>query len=180
MNYRINDANNGRTLEEFKKNIKERTTRENLMKEVFIIQNPNCRIEDNGVDNSGEFIENNVSGKADWMIMNQNGSFLAEVMVHDERYKTCSFKESKLKKAIKDNNVILILRNSYYLIFDISCCEKLLEYPKSSFAGMGYKPCVVLNTDDLNELIENKIVAKRDWNEKALEKIQELKESLFP
>lgn len=177
--YRINDANGQRTLDQFKNNIKERTKRENLFKEIFILQNPNCSIEDNGIDNSGEFVAN-AYANADWKIIYEKAECLAEVMVHDEKYSTCSFKESKLKRAIKDNNIILILRNNYYLIFDIACCRELLTYPKQVFPGMGYKECVVLNNEDLNKLIENGKIVKKNWNKLALEKIEELKEELFP
>jgi hypothetical protein len=123
MSYRLNDPNGKRTVEEAKKDIKSFTLIEQTMKPIFeaalkVQFGPETTITDYGVDNSGEFIEDDAEfhkrggGNFDWEINFSSGKIIADAQVHTVYCPCITLKVAKLKKAIKNN----------WHIFVICCC----------------------------------------------------------
>lgn len=169
--YRLND-NGSRSLAQAEKQILERTSWENLMRPIMQLEFEQrlkvpCKLENYGVDNSGRLIEGeealkytNKFADSDWRLTYGSETKLIEAMVHPERFSTCSFKISKLESAIERNFHILVLRDTYYLVFSPDACKHILQnYPTVRRDRiMGGKPIKCLSNDDVFLLNKRSII----------------------
>jgi hypothetical protein len=187
LSYRLNDPNGTRSSEDAKRNIRICTIKENKAKPVIEAdiksRGENAKILDGGIDNSGEFIESDrdVRADPDWIIDYGTHKHLVEVCVHSERFKTVSFKISKLNKAIKLSGYIYVIRENYYLVYNSAACKLLLDtYEVQSVAKVfGGKPSIILDTHDVHTQVSMKIVHKYEYMTAAKKIISPILKELF-
>lgn len=188
--YRLNDPNGQRTTEEAMHNIRVCTSKENTAKKVIkasIKEKPGfeVNIEDYGIDNSGSFIENdsNVNNNPDWIIRMADGvtSYITECCVHSEKFKTVSFKVSKLLAASARSSWILVVRENYYLAFAKNGIDYILNNyeVKNVNKVYGGKPSIILNESDIDYLINNNYVRKHIYSDKLKTDLKEELEMMF-
>lgn len=188
--YRLNDVDGSRSTETAIANIKACTIKENMAQQVILAdlkaRYPDKAIEltDNGIDNSGTFISNdsNVTADPDWHINIDGKSVLAEALVHSSKFPTVTILERKLKRAVNNNSLIIVIREDYWLRFKPSQCKYFLENleMESDHRKMGGKPALIIKShQQLNAYIAFKKIDKFEYTEPAKDLINNLVSQLF-
>lgn len=137
----------GRSDEEFKKQIKERTIKEKFLVDIFANE---CKhrgwtvtYRDNGVDNSGEFQEK-ATTDADYLISINGNEELYEIKNSPVKHK-CTFKVHNLKQYVKQKANILL----FYATGNINSDYSKINYENTRWAII--KPEKIQLMLDLND-----------------------------
>jgi hypothetical protein len=166
----------GRTVEEFQKDIEDFTERE--MYWGFILRcdltekGRPCLIEDFGVDNSGNLIEGRLPNyNADKLFKFLDGTEQPiEIKTIPETTKDFfTFKAFSLKSCIKQKAFILVPRSwTYYLISPKGCENICQNYPSKIYPRFSENdPAIRIYLNDIQELIQQRMISKHTWTEKA-------------
>jgi hypothetical protein len=185
---RLLDAS-GRTPEEAMANILNRTKKENIAKAVILADlrarfpTKKWAISDGGCDNSGAYIDNpyNVSLAPDWNLHSDNTETQCEVLVHSEKYSTCSFKVVKLKYSVEHESITIVVRdNQYYCLGWAGAAYLLDTFEHESVARInGGKPSIILSNSDINILAKEGYIKVFKYNGAALDAVAPLRKDLF-
>lgn len=151
-----------RTLEQFKKDIDNRTKKEKFLVELFRkeceFRNHKIDIVDFGVDNSGKLVKV-ASCSPDYLISVDGVGRLYDVKCSPVSTR-CTFKQHSLKKYVEYNANLLLFYgvgrldtslknfdkvNARFAIVSTDKIEKILEYKESYIEPLfGNKPCIKL------------------------------------
>jgi len=184
-----------RSLEVFKKNIKEETEKEKVWAEALKIdfcekspKNP-CVIEERGVDNSGELIEGVLSKQTvDKTFRFAKGNFInIEIKTIPEYLDSfMTIKASALKVCTKEKGWLVVPKKNFYFIFPTRTCKHLYEnYSHKIYwdfeKNRGFSPndkAVRIFSNQIDELLKqdpkkgcNPII-KKNWCKKAKDFIE--------
>lgn len=153
----------GRTYDEFKRDIKQSTIDERIIIEKYrdyckTVHNIDIIIEDNGVDNTGEFLDvSQVRSDADFKV---NGK-LVEVKTIKDKLKVFRLKVASIKSYIKQNATMLLVsgwktEEPEFTMITPKLMKHLLKTKKIEVArDWENKKIVKLTYDDFNWIILN-------------------------
>ena len=132
MNKSINYRKDHRTTEQFEKDIRCRTNKERFLIELFIKEceyhGKLIRIENNGVDNSGQFMQKS-NCNADYSYTHDGKVNLLEVKCSPVSHK-CTFKVYNLQQYIKQEASILL----FYGVGKIDKDPSKIDYKNTRWA----------------------------------------------
>lgn len=185
---RLLDAS-GRTPEEAMANILHRTRKENAAKPVILADlrarfpHKQFEISDNGVDNTGAYIDdpNKVTLAPDWTIHIDTRLLPTEVLIHSEKHRTCSFKSVKLRYSVDHGSMTAVVRDSYWIAISNIGAKYLLDtYEEESVARInGGKPSIILAPEDLLQLSMIGVITRYQYLGSALDVMCQVRKELF-
>jgi hypothetical protein len=176
-----------RTLDEFKRDIKNHTEKEKIAAQILKVdiekRGKKVILENNGMDNSGKLIidSKKVNANPDYKFIIDGKETLIEIKVHSEKYSFFTFKECDIKTYIKKDACIAIVRETGRYIMSVDALKYIIEnYKKCSYHGFAAgKPSYRIYANDMSDFEKKKLVAKKDWTPEAKKLIDENKEKLF-
>ena len=159
-----------RSIDVFAKNIKDFTQREfcwGVAFKTYLQENGfNCEILENGVDNSGSLIINELeNNNPDKIFIFQDKKILVEIKTIPEHINNFfTFKVSSLISCLEHNAIILIPKKNEFFIILTQTINKLLEYPHKIYDRFSPNDLAIrIYKKDIEEMINNKLIIKSKW-----------------
>lgn len=177
-----------RTVEVFADNLEDFTEREMLwgiaLRYDFTERGNPCSIEECGVDNTGKLIEGRLPNyNVDKIFKFLDGKQVQiEIKTIGEYVKNFfTFKAHSLRNCFEKNAFLIVPRSNSYYIFSPSACKLLYEnYPHKVWDNFWKGGLSVrIFSNEIENLISNKIIKKRDWTNKAKSFIKHNYSELF-
>lgn len=163
-----------RTTEEFNEDIKDYTEREMywgiILRHDFIERGKTCLIEESGVDNTGNLIIGKLPNyNADKIFKFSDGTkqYIEIKTIPENTKDFFTFKSFSLKSCVQQNAYILVPRSwVYYLLSPRACDYIYRNYPSKIYRGFE-KPAKRIFTNEIQKLIDQKLILEKVWTEKA-------------
>lgn len=183
----------GRTFEEFQKNIKWGTDREKiaaaLLKKDMTDKGHVVQVYDYGMDNTGEIITkaSKVNANPDYEFVIDNKKNLIEIKVHSEKYDFMTFKEVDLKTYLKKNSIIAIVRENYWYRILPDCIDYLLKnYKPRIYHNFSHgRPSIrmekydIVKFENMKDCHGRSYIKKIFWSDETKEMVNKYSEDLF-
>jgi len=184
MNNSLCFRKDNRSEEVFASNIYDYTQRESIYGECLRIEFENRMkvkviLSENGIDNLGNLIENNLNNhNVDKKYIIGNEEELVEIKTAPEFLDSFySFKVFSINQAYKQNAKIALTKCKEYFIFGKGSMEWMLEnLPHKIYSGFSPNDIAVrIYKDQLNYLINKKLVIHKYWCEDSMKNIEKYK-----
>lgn len=175
--------------------IKDYTKREVILQPIICAdlsdRGFSCRVLDNGVDNTGEWIEGNLKNNNPDVRIFFDSLGIEEPMDivsgGDELYKhglnsshTCTFKQQKFNSCLQHRASLLVYRYADYYVFSLDAMAKwATKFPAKQYKGFGNKMCHVGNWDYADQLVSEKLAVRNEWSPSAKRLITQYQDALF-
>jgi len=184
MNNSLCFRKDNRSEEVFASNIHDYTQRESIYGECLRIEFENrmkvkVMLNENGIDNSGNLIENNLNNhNVDKKYLIDGKEELIEIKTAPEFLNNFySFKVFSIKKACEQNAKVALTKCKEYFIFGKGSLEWMLEnLPHKIYSGFSPNDIAVrIYKDQINDLINKKLVIHKEWCEDSMKNIERYK-----
>jgi len=168
----------------FASNIYDYTERESIYGECLRIEFENRMktkivLSENGIDNSGNLIENNLKNhNVDKKYIINGKEELIEIKTAPEFLNNFySFKVFSIKKACEQNAKVALTKCKEYFIFGKISLEWMLEnLPHKIYSGFSPNDIAVrIYKNQINDLINKKLVIHKEWCEDSMKNIERYK-----
>lgn len=176
MNNSLCFRKDNRSEEVFASNIYDYTERESIYGECLRIEFENrmktkAILSENGIDNSGNLIEKNLNNhNVDKKYIINGKEELIEIKTAPEFLNNFySFKVFSIKKACEQNAKVALTKCKEYFIFGKRSLEWMLEnLPHKIYSGFSPNDIAVrIYKDQLDDLINKKLIIHKEWCEEA-------------
>jgi len=178
-----------RTVEDFEEDIAQFTEKEfywgiALRYDLGQLGMP-CKIEEHGVDNTGELIRGRLPNhNADkiYHFMDRRSPKKVEIKTIPEWCKNFfTFKVSALKGCHAQGAYILVPRSECYYLLGKKAFVHLLKNlrVRTDIETFGLKPCVRPEMDMIEQMTDDGIITRREWKPKAREYVIRMSDILF-
>lgn len=184
MNNSLCFRKDNRSEEVFASNIHDYTQRESIYGECLRIEFENRMkvkviLNENGIDNSGNLIENNLNNhNVDKKYLIDGKEELIEIKTAPEFLNNFySFKVFSIKKVCEQNAKVALTKCKEYFIFGKGSLEWMLEnLPHKIYSGFSPNDIAVrIYKDQINDLINKKLVIHKEWCEDSMKNIERYK-----
>ena len=184
MNNSLCFRKDNRSEEVFASNIHDYTQRESIYGECLRIEFENrmkvkVMLNENGIDNLGNLIENNLNNhNVDKKYLIDGKEELIEIKTAPEFLNNFySFKVFSIKKVCEQNAKVALTKCKEYFIFGKGSLEWMLEnLPHKIYSGFSPNDIAVrIYKDQINDLINKKLVIHKEWCEDSMKNIEKHK-----
>ena len=184
MNNSLCFRKDNRSEEVFASNIHDYTQRESIYGECLRIEFENRMkvkviLNENGIDNLGNLIENNLNNhNVDKKYLIDGKEELIEIKTAPEFLNNFySFKVFSIKKVCEQNAKVALTKCKEYFIFGKGSLEWMLEnLPHKIYSGFSPNDIAVrIYKDQINDLINKKLVIHKEWCEDSMKNIERYK-----
>ena len=159
-----------RSIDVFSKNIKDFTQREfywGIAFKTYLQENGfNCEILENGVDNSGKLIINELdNNNPDKILKFKDKKILLEIKTIPEYINNFfTFKVSSLRSCLEHNAIILVPKKYEFFIIQTQAISKLLQYPHKIYDRFSPNDLAIrIYKKDIEEMLSNRYMIKSKW-----------------
>jgi hypothetical protein len=175
--------------------IKDYTTRESILQPIICAdlfdRGFSCRVVDNGVDNTGEWIEGDLKnnnpdvkiffdslGQEEPIDIVSGGDELHDHGLKQSR--TCTFKQNKFDMCVQHRASLLVYRHADYYVFSRDAMDKwATKFPAKPHKGFGNKMCHIGDWDYADQLVAEKLAVRNEWSPSAKNLIAQYQDALF-